>query len=282
MLTRLSKRVWRTVVPRYVRRRMHAFYVLKFGRRAGIPVGTARSDGACDFASPDSVPGVADARPQPERAPVDSSPAYNYRIQSPKLGLIYFDVPKNASSTIKTLMFSVEHKNRYDPRYSMFIPFTFGQKFFPAMVVQWSDIINLPYTKFSFLRNPYERLVSGYRNTGWRFHYGDMTFEQFVESLPERLDTPPTDVHNNHYKPLSYFIPKSGGRFYLDFIGKIENFSNDFAALLHICNIHINVDSLLTVNTSKHRHYRDYYTAHTREIAERIYGEDIELGQYTF
>ena len=90
--------------------------------------------------------------------------------------------------------------------------------------------------------------MSGYRNSGWRFRYADLTFQQFIESLPERLATPATDAHNNHYKPLSYFIPKSNGRFCLDFIGKIENFAEDFTSLLHACNIHIDADSLFVVN----------------------------------
>jgi hypothetical protein len=282
MVTPLFGRAWQSVVPRYVRRRIHAFYVLNFDRRSGTPVETFTPDDGSDFGRPEFVRRAADVRPVPEKTPVDSSPAYNYRLKSPKLGLIYFDVPKNASSSIKTLMFSVEHKDKYDQRYAMFIPVAFWKQYFPDMVFRWSDILDLTYIKFSFLRNPYDRLVSGYRNSGWRFTYSDVTFEEFVESLPDRLDTPPTDVHNNHYKPLSYFIPKSGGRFCLDFVGKIENFAEDFTALLHACGIHIDVSSLRVANKSKRRHYRDYYNSHTRKIAEKIYGEDIEAGRYTF
>jgi hypothetical protein len=266
-----------------VRRRIHAFYVLNFDRRSGIPVEPFTPDNGSESGRLAGIAPSANSQTTPEKTPVDDSPAYNYRVKSPKLGLLYFDVPKNASSSIKTLMWSVEHKDRYDSRYSMFITYAFWQQKFPGMVVQWSDIVDLPYIKFTFLRNPYDRLVSGYRNSGWRFHYQDTTFEQFVESLPERLETPPTDTHNNHYKPLSYFIPKRGGRFCLDFIGKIENFADDLTSLLHACNIHIDVRSLSVANKTKKRdHYRSYYTAHTRKIAEKTYGEDIELGKYVF
>ncbi len=261
---------------------MHAFYMLHFDQRSGIPVKIVGPGDDSDLVTLDPVVNTANPRPIPEKTPVDCSSAYNYRVKSPKLGLIYFDVPKNASSSIKTFMFSVEHKAKYDSRYSMFMSFPFWRKTFPDMVVNWSDIVELPYIKFSFLRNPYDRLVSGYRNTGWRFHYHNVTFERFVESLPERLAISPTDTHNNHYKPLSYFIPKSGGRFCLDFIGKIENFSDDFTSLLHNCNIDFDVNLLSVVNKSKPHHYKDYYTPHTRKIVEKIYGEDIELGQYIF
>jgi hypothetical protein len=283
MLTRLPIQVWRTVLPRYARRWIHAFYVLNFDRRSGIPVEPFTPENGSDSGRFDTIVPAVGSEPAPEKAPVDCSTVYNYRVKSDKLGIIYFDVPKNASSTIKTLMFSVEHKDKYDPRYAMFIggALTWQRKF-PGMVVRWSDIVDSPYIKFSFLRNPYDRLVSGYRNAGWRSHYEDASFEQFVESLPKRLETPPTDTYNNHYKPLRYFIPKSGGRFRLDFIGKVENFADDFTSLLHACDIHIDVRSLSVMNKSTRRHYRDYYTPRTRKIAEKIYGEDIELGKYVF
>ena len=217
-----------------------------------------------------------------KKGETDKSPVYNYRIKSPKLKLLYFETPKNASSTIKTALFSIEHKYKYDPRYSMFMDFKKWQTEFPNMIVNWNEIVELPYLKFSFLRNPYERLLSGYLNTGWHFHHNKVTFENFIESLSDRVKTPASDIFNNHYKPFSYFIPKIGNNFFIDFIGKVETFHNDFKLILNACNVDIDIDRIMTRNKSKHTDYRSYYTVKTRKIVEDIYGEDIELGKYSF
>lgn len=153
---------------------------------------------------------------------------------------------------------------------------------FYNMSVNWNEIAELPYIKFAFLRNPYERLLSGYLNTGWHFYHQNTSFEKFIESIPERVQSPATDILNNHYKPFSYFIPKIKNNFFIDFIGKVESFSSDFKLLLNSCNIDIDLKYIIPANKSQSINYKNYHTTRTRKIIEDIYGEEIELGKYTF
>ncbi|MDJ0598217.1 MAG: sulfotransferase family 2 domain-containing protein [Crocosphaera sp.] len=216
-----------------------------------------------------------------EKSQVDLSDVFNFRILFEKLNLLFYEVPKNASSSIKTILFSIENDSKYDPRYSQYMFFEKWQKQFPAMKVNWEDITSSPYLKFSFLRNPYDRVVSGYKNTAWQSLNQDITFEEFVDQLPEKLSSPASDLINIHYQPFTYFIPKIDGKLYIDFIGKVENFDDDIRAILKASNVVGNF-RIPKINTSRKEDYRDFYTSRTKKIVTSLYEEDIELGKYTF
>ena len=216
-----------------------------------------------------------------EKAPVDLSDSYNFRILFRNLNLLYYEVPKNASSSIKTILFSIENESKYNEDFHRYMPTTKWQEKFPAMKVKWEDIIYSPFLKFAFLRNPYERLASGYFNTGWNFVNERISFEEFIESIPEKLKSPPSDMINIHYQPFTYFIPKINGKLHIDFIGKVENFNEDIKAILYACNV-LGDFEIPKINKSKKPNYQDLYTSRTRKIVETLYAEDIELGKYSF
>ena len=216
-----------------------------------------------------------------KKSPVDESEIYNYRIKSPKLKLLYFEIPKNASSTIKTILFSIEDRYKYDLRYTKYMWYKKWQKKFPQMIVDWQEITTLPYLKFAFIRNPYERVFSGYLNTAWQFSHQNTDFEIFVDSLAERIQTPCNDLFNNHYKPFSYFVPKVGSNFLIDFIGKVENIEKDLKTIFYACGLKSSF-AIPKINQTKKENYRDYYTAITKQKVFQIYEEDIELGKYLF
>jgi tetratricopeptide (TPR) repeat protein len=216
-----------------------------------------------------------------KKSPVDKSKLYNYRIKSPNLKLLYFEIPKNASSTIKTILFSVENQYKYDPRYTKYMWYKKWQKRFPQMIVNWQEITTLPYLKFAFIRNPYERIFSGYLNTAWQFSYQNTSFERFVDSLAERIQTPCEDLFNNHYKPFSYFVPKAGANFLVDFIGKVENCEKDLKTIFYACGLKSSF-KIPKINKTKKQDYRSYYTTKAKLKIFQIYEEDIELGKYLF
>ncbi len=216
-----------------------------------------------------------------EKAPVDLSDSYNFRILFGNLNLLYYEVPKSASSSIKTMLFSIENESRYNQDYQRYIPTIEWQKKFPAMKVNWEDIIYSPFLKFAFLRNPYERLASGYFNTGWHYVNEGISFEEFIASIPEKLKSPPSDMINIHYQPFTYFVPKINGKLHIDFIGKVENFNEDIKVILDACNV-VGDFEIPKINKSKKPSYQDLYTSRTKKVVETLYAEDIELGKYSF
>jgi hypothetical protein len=215
------------------------------------------------------------------KAPVDESDVYNFRILFRKFNLLFYEVPKNASSTTKTVLFSIANESKVNLDYKQYMSFSKWRSEFPSMQSTWDDIVYTPSLKFAFLRNPYERLASGYYNTGWKFVNQNITFEEFLESIPEKLESPPSDMINIHYQPFTYFIPKIDGKLYIDFVGKVENFAEDIKLVLNSANIFGNFQTP-KINKSDNHNYRELYSTRSKKIVQSLYEEEIELGKYIF
>jgi hypothetical protein len=130
------------------------------------------------------------------------------------------------------------------------------------------------FFKFSFVRNPWDWLVSLYHyilenpeNDGHEATCAMGSFSKFVES---RL---------NSTKTQSSFLLDQNGRQIVDFIGRFECLDYDF----EILNKRLNLDSSLPhINQSLRTSYKYYYDSATRHIVERVYAEDIERFGYSF
>ena len=146
----------------------------------------------------------------------------------------------------------------------------------------------LTYFKFTFIRNPWDRLVSayhflragGYNDADRRWFdrelgtYSD--FDDFVRNWlrPENLNK------HIHFHPQIDFLRDPGHRgIHVDYIGFYENITRDFNYIAE----RIGVNSPLKQrNASEHKSYQDYYTDTTREIVRKVYICDIEGFGYDF
>jgi hypothetical protein len=143
------------------------------------------------------------------------------------------------------------------------------------------------YYKFSFIRNPWDRLASTYfflqrggmdpQDAAWaEANLKDYpTFESFVKGwLTEDA------IHTwIHFRPQHYFICDEEGRVKMDFVGRVENMDADFAEVADKLGCK---RQLARVNVGIHDHYSRYYNDTTREIVARVYARDIELFGYQF
>jgi hypothetical protein len=131
---------------------------------------------------------------------------------------------------------------------------------------------------FSFVRNPYDRLVSAYKYlTGGHGNGQDTKFGKTL-SLDFKCFVK-NQLNNNlnwlHFKPMVHFLNDD-----IDFIGRMENYDHDFKI---VCNeIGISCRKLPHKNKVNHKHYTGYYDDETREIVAKKYARDIELFGYKF
>jgi hypothetical protein len=164
------------------------------------------------------------------------------------------------------------------------------------------------YFKFSFIRNPWDQLVSAYyyrdaylsensrysKKVKWLFDI--MSACRFVsKSNPrvEKIYNKFLTIKKRHPKfesilkntPLTNIAATlwcldTDDSTMLDFIGRFENLQEDFNT---VCNkIGISRQELPHNNKSKHKHYTEYYTDETRDIVAEKLAMDIEYFGYKF
>ena len=123
------------------------------------------------------------------------------------------------------------------------------------------------YFKFTFIRNPWDRLVSWFRSHDRRMNPGWLSRSN-LEKIPEYF-----------WDNQSEWIFE-GDSCLVDFVGRYENFQEDFNV---VCDkIGIPRKQLPHKNKSKHKHYTEYYNDETRQIVAENYAKDIEYFGYEF
>ena len=145
------------------------------------------------------------------------------------------------------------------------------------------------YFKFTFVRNPWDRLVSA-------FHFlkkGGLTVQD--KDWSDRYLTPYPDfdafVRNGiqhrrifdfpHFRPQYTYICLFGRQPAMNFIGHFENLSWDFDYICQTLKLDTSLKSL-NRNPDRESDFRKYYTNETREIVGRLYADDIRMLGYTF
>ena len=160
-----------------------------------------------------------------------------------------------------------------------------------------ADIIHLEagWTSFSFVRNPWARLVSTYQDKARGdanssrmegLHIQgfldavipidtDMSFEAFCEVVCALPDS----VTEKHLRSQSSVLLHKGKPI-VAFIGKVESIQSDWADLMRRVGLDINLRHL---NRSRHEHYSRYYR--DSNLVNRVgdrYAEDIRNFNYDF
>tara|TARA_X000000950_G_C13565103_1_gene517174 strand:+ start:63 stop:626 length:564 start_codon:yes stop_codon:yes gene_type:complete len=137
------------------------------------------------------------------------------------------------------------------------------------------------YFKFTFVRNPWDRVVSFYHyqiKRKWDYYPFNETipFDHFVKNwLIHMKKQTSLSTH-----PCYDWISDENDDLLIDFIGRFENLQNDFNV---VCDkIGIPHQQLPHKNKSKHKSYTEYYDDEAKEIVAEKYAKDIEYFDYEF
>ena len=188
--------------------------------------------------------------------------------------LIYVRVPKSANSSIrKSIAGGVENK----------VDLTQLKKQYPE------------HLSFSFVRNPWARLVSSYtekiRVEGTEeekfvggvyrgllamdssFRVG-MPFDEFAELICSFSD----QKVEKHFKSQCYFLVRDGVVI-PDFVGRVESIQEDWVRLAKMAKFDASIGHW---NKSRHSHYSEFYNERLIKLVADRYREDIEIFDYEF
>lgn len=210
-------------------------------------------------------------------------------------GAVYVDIAKVASSSLKVTFAAIlgldldraggnPHKVEF-PR-----PFESsgtGERLYPGLYA------------FSFVRNPWDRLVSCYRDkivgevkdfTGFsdagiahclaRFDVfsTNMSFEAFVYAV---ASVP--DAHaDEHFRSQHIYLTNVWGDLAVDFVGRYENLETDFQYVAERIGFPSTISLPRVQANPQSVNYADYYTATTRDVVATRFAKDIDLFAYQF
>lgn len=165
----------------------------------------------------------------------------------------------------------------------------------------WTDL----GTVFTFVRNPYDRLVSIFHYMGQQARYRIDLKAKWLETDPTVHSTLEEDIKtyglyrkgfehwlNNaqeQYSPVEdiNFWTTAGLTSQVDWLCsktpqlviKVEELADKFIQVQDLLNCHV---PLPKINTSEHGHYIDYYNMSTKRIATKIVQKDLDAFGYTF
>lgn len=210
-------------------------------------------------------------------------------------GAVYIDIAKVASSSLKAMFAAVLGVDFDlfcgDPHEVEFPhpPASSGvdERLYPGL-----------YT-FSFVRNPWDRLVSCYRDKikgeveGFtRFSESgvahclarfdtfssNMGFEEFVEAV---ASIPDADA-DEHFRSQYIYLTNVRGDIAVDFVGRYENLEVDFRHVADRIGLPPNIMLPHLQANPRSINYTDYYTAATREVVAARFAQDILRFSYRF
>lgn len=132
------------------------------------------------------------------------------------------------------------------------------------------------YTKFAFVRNPFERFVSycAFMSRGTPiFETEPLRYMKFVIREQKPVD-------HILYQPQHAMVTDADGRLELDVVGRNETMQASYDGICE--RIGLRKATLGQVNASSHRPYQDYYDAQLRGWVSELYQRDLEMFAYQF
>lgn len=203
-------------------------------------------------------------------------------IISKEKKVIYLRIPKVANSSIKASLYSGATKDDYSVHRCVIDA---------GMQKEKLSAEELDYFKFTYVRNPFERLVSCYeskyhndKKLGQKFYRYDVYLlgylrrDQGFDNFIKRIVRLPYCCMDRHFFPQYNWTHDRKGRQLVDYVGQYENLEEDFKKIQEKYDL----KPLPHYNNSggEKRDWRSYYTLETAELVYKKYKKDFECFGY--
>jgi chondroitin 4-sulfotransferase 11 len=206
---------------------------------------------------------------------------------------VYVEVPKVACSSIKIALASLLGIDlavaRGNPH----------RVHFPEPRSQPGPALYPRLFAFAFVRNPFDRLVSCYRDKivgeapdFTAFHptrgvahclarfdafRAGMSFDDFVRAVAAI----PDEEADDHFRSQHTFVTNACGTIAIDFVGRFETLAHDFRRVGERVGLpSLTLPHVQGATTPKR--YLEYYSEQTRNIVASRFDEDLKLFGYVF
>jgi hypothetical protein len=207
---------------------------------------------------------------------------------------IFVHIPKCGGGSIWSLFFSEDEifenitNNRYLSQNNNLLGMHFSDTidythFTSSQIKIYFPLKHKNYYKFSFVRNPYGRLVSVYKDITMRTKYGsnifsilegnyDLSFDDFVLKLYDLVINKKFEKYKQ--AEYSFYIPQhiflyNNGISMIDDIYKFENYNEEIDKLKKKLGIIQNMNNIHKHETGSFKNYRSYYT--NEKIKNKVY-----------
>lgn len=222
---------------------------------------------------------------------------------------VFVHIPKVAGQSVERVFLDL-HELRWESRASLLLRANDNPAMGPPRLahLKASEYVSCghmaeqefhSFYKFSFVRNPWKRLVSVYKYLDLA---ADMSFKQFLaEDFSAAEDWEPRLMKVPQYE----YLFATNGEQLVDFIGRFEALQADFNRVCHDIGIpamelpHANetgkertwravvkqgVKKISPLHRTyvNHEHYTGYYDDEAREIVADVYAREIECFGYQF
>ena len=139
------------------------------------------------------------------------------------------------------------------------------------------------YFSFTFIRNPYDRIVSAYKyfrklKEGHRWYKrnkiisdaaNQMDFKEFVNHIPDFMKLMKREEGSFesgiHFQPFYYFLDEP-----VEYIGRFENIQHDYFNIRS--RINLSLKNLPKTNSTNNSNYRELYIEQTKNTVYNIQG----------
>ena len=180
-----------------------------------------------------------------------------------RAGIVFVHVPKAAGTTISEAVYGrfLGHVRALD-------------------VERWSSRSARELPRFAITRNPWDRLVSAYRDLRRRGGNGIPELESFETFVTRWLARRDPCRLNGVYQPQSRFVCGEDGRILVQHVGRFEALD---ATMDFLRELLPEMPQIGHANPSGEAlDYRTFYTPELVELVGSIYAEDVSLFGYGF